>query len=1047
MKRNRFPEDRGPISWMVQNRITPNLLMIFLLLGGLFMTTRIKQEVFPEFDLNMVTISVDYTGAGPEEVEQGIILAVEESIRAIDGVKELTATAKEGNGTVRAELTEGADQQKIYQEIQQEIDRITTFPEDAEEPRVTLANHLREVIAMNLYGDVAEMTLRRSADRVRDRLLQHPGITQVELTGARDYEIHVEVPQERLRAYGLTLTGIAQTIDSASTEIPGGSVDTAGGDILLRMKDRRDWAAQFARIPIVTTADGSVVYLEDIANVREDFEDSDRSATFNGLRCIGIDVYRVGDQTPMGVAGAVRTVMGEMAWDLPSGIKWHISDDDSKVYQQRLELLLKNAFMGLVLVLLVLGLFLDFRLAFWVTMGIPTAFLGSLLFLPAMGVSVNMISMFAFIVALGIVVDDAIVAGENIYEYRQQGMGFAKAAILGARDVALPITFSILTNVVAFLPLSFIPGVMGKIWKVIPLVVVTVFLLSWVESLLILPGHLAHAKGRTSNRSVNRLHRRQQGFTRQVARFTDTIYGPFLEQCIRWRSLTVALGLAVLIVVVSYALSGRMGIILMPRVESDEAVVTAVLPVGSPMDKAGIVQDKLSGAMESVAAENGGDRLLKGIFAMIHENRVEMRAYLTDSEVRPLSTGKVIRLWREKLGPVVGLESLRFQSDRGGPGAGAALTVELSHWDIRVLDKAGAALAKRLSEFPNVKDIDDGYTPGKQQLDFSIKPEGQSLGLTSLEVARQVRNAFSGAEALKQQRGRNEVTVRVRLPESERVSEYHVESLMIRTPAGTFVPLLEIADVRRGRAYTTIGRRDARRTVTVSANVEPIGETGRVQAALNSTILPQLARDYPGLSCGYQGKQADMKESTERLAGGFLLAMLAIYFLLAIPFRSYSQPLIVMIAIPFGVVGAVLGHLLMGYNLSLMSMMGVVALSGVVVNDSLVLIDYANRRRREGIGPFEAIRAAGLRRFRPIVLTTLTTFGGLAPMIFETSRQARFMIPMALSLGFGILFATVIILILVPCLYLLVEDIHQWVRHLQWQETCLTPYRVTRKNS
>ncbi|MBW2605132.1 MAG: efflux RND transporter permease subunit [Deltaproteobacteria bacterium] len=1033
----RFSQIRGPISWMVHNRVTPNLLMIFLLLGGLFMTTRIKQEVFPEFDLDMVTVSVDYAGASPEEVEQGIILAVEEAIRAIDGVKELTASASEGKGTVTAELEEGADQQKIYQEIKQEIDRITTFPEDADEPEVSLATHLREVLAIDLYGDVSEMALRETADQVRDRLLQNSDITQVDLAGARDYEILIEVPQERLRAYGLTLADIAQAIDSASTEIPGGSVDTAGGDILLRIKDRRDWADEFARIPMVTTADGSVVYLEDIAAVREGFADSDQSAAYNGRRCIGIDVYRVGDQTPIGVAEAVRTAMGDIERDLPAGIGWHISHDQSEVYQQRLELLLKNAFMGLALVLVVLGLFLEFRLAFWVTMGIPTAFLGSMLFLPAVGVSINMISMFAFIVALGIVVDDAIVAGENIYEYQQQGMGFARAAVLGARDVAVPIVFSILTNVVAFLPLSFIPGTMGKIWKVIPLVVITVFLISLVESLLILPAHLAHLNRRKATGPTTRLHRWQQGFTRQVARFIHRVYGPFLDLCLRWRALTVALGLAILVVVISYALSGRIGMIMMPRVESDTAQVTAVLPVGSPMSKVKVVQDKLSVAMTAVAAENGGDQLLKGIFSNINENQVEVKAYLTDAGIRPLNTGEVTGLWREKLGPVVGLESLLFESDGGGPGSGAALTVELSHSDIQVLDQASAALAERLAGFSNVKDIDDGYTPGKQQLDFSIKPEGQSLGLTSAEVARQVRNAFSGAEALRQQRGRNEVTVRVRLPESERTSEYNVESLMIRSPAGAFVPLIEIAKVQRGRAYTTISRRDARRTVTVSANVEPIGETGQVQAALNSTILPELVRDYPGLAYGYQGRQADMKESMQSLVGGFVLAMLVIYFLLAIPFRSYSQPLIVMIAIPFGIVGAILGHLLMGYNLSLMSMMGIVALSGVVVNDSLVLIDYANRRRREGAGPLEAIRVAGLRRFRPIVLTTLTTFGGLAPMIFETSRQARFMIPMALSLGFGILFATVITLILVPCLYLLVEDIHQWVGHRDPQEAVI----------
>jgi multidrug efflux pump subunit AcrB len=1012
---------------MVHNRVTPNLLMIFLLLGGLFMTSRIKQEVFPEFDLDIVTIRVDYTGASPEEIEQGIILVVEEAIRSLDGVKELISTASEGNGMVKAELEEGADHQKIYQEIKQEIDRITTFPEDAEEPEVSLVTRRREVLSVLLYGDVSETSLRVTADQVRDRLLQRPDITQVDLEGIRDYEIHVEIFQDRLRAYGLTLTEIADEIKKASTEIPGGSVDTVGGDILLRIKDRRDWAKEFARIPIVTTAEGSVVYLENIAEVREDFEDSDQFATYNGHRCIGLEVYRVGDQTPIGVAEAVRAAMQNIGPDLPGGIEWDITHDRSDVYRQRLELLLKNAFMGLVLVLVVLGSFLEFTLAFWVTLGIPAAFLGSLLFLPFMGVSLNMISMFAFIIALGIVVDDAIVAGENIHEYRQQGMDFVTAAILGARDVSMPIAFSILTNVVAFLPLYGIPGVMGKIWKVIPMVVITVFLISWMECLLILPAHLAHSRDRATSGCLYCFQRFQECFARQVARFIDKVYAPFLEMCIRQRVLTVAIALAALILLVSYVFSGRIGMILMPRIESDVAKVTAVLPVGSPINKIMAVQERLCKAAQAVADENGGERLIKGVFSWISENQVGVRAYLTDPEMRPLSTRQTSRLWREKTGLIVGLESLRFESDSGGPGSGTTLNLELSHSDIDVLDQASVTLARRLEGFPNVKDIDDGYTPGKQQLDFSIIPEGRSLGLSSAEVARQVRSAFSGAVALRQQRGRNEVTVRVRLAESERAGEYHVENLMIRTPAGTFVPLVEIAEVVRGRAYTTISRRDARRTVTVSADVDPISEIGQVKTVLDHTILPELVGEYPGLSFRHEGRQADMKESMQRLVGGFALAMLSIYFLLAIPFRSYTQPLIVMFAIPFGMLGAVLGHLLMGYNLSLMSMMGIVALSGVVVNDSLVLIDFANRRRSEGAASIEAIRAAGLRRFRPILLTTLTTFGGLAPMIFETSRQARFMIPMALSLGFGILFATLIILILVPCLYLLIEDVHQWL--------------------
>lgn len=1033
---------RGPLAWMVHNRVTPNLLMIFLLVGGIFMTSRIKQEVFPDFELDIVTVRVPYPGAGPEEVERGIVLAIEEAIRGIEGVKELTAVAGEGMGSVTAELHEGIDRQKTWLDIRQAVERITTFPRDAEDPQVNLANRRREVLIVQLHGPVSEAVLRETAEDVRDRLLQSPDITQIDLAGAREFEIHVEVPRERLRMYGLTLADIARTISALSAEIPGGALKTPGGDVLLRIKDRRDWAREFARLPVVITADGSAVTLGDIAVVREGFEDSDRYASWNGRRSIGLDVFRVGEQSPIGVSEAVRAAMAEIGADLPPGIEWDISRDSSEVYQQRLQLLLKNAFIGLILVLAVLGLFLEFKLAFWVTMGIPISFLGGLLFLPFFGVSLNMVSLFAFIIALGIVVDDAIIAGENIYEYRQRGMSFVQAAIQGARDVSTPIAFAILTNVVAFLPISFMPGIMGKIWASIPLVVITVFLVSWVESLLILPAHLAHTRSKPRSRITARLHELQQRFARRFSRFVEEVYGPFLVLCLRWRGLAVAIGAAVLVVVLSYAFSGRMGMMLMPRVESDQAVVTAVLPVGSPTERVAGVEKRLLDGMRMVAAEHGGDDLLRGIFSEIRNNEVLITAYLTPPGVRPLSTGEVTRLWREQTGQLAGLESLRFQSDRGGPGGGAALTVELSHRDVEVLERAAVALGERMADFPNVKDVDSGFTPGKDQLDFRLKAEGQSLGLTADEVARQVRNAFSGVEALRQQRGRNEITVRVRLPESERTSEFDIENLMVRTPAGTYVPLTEVADVARGRAYTAINRRDARRTMTVSADVEPIAESNLVITALNSSVLPDLAADFPGLTYGYEGRQATMRDSLRSLFKGFGLSLAAIFFLLAIPFRSYTQPLIVMTAIPFGAVGAILGHLLMGYSLSLISMMGMLALAGVVVNDSLVLIDYANRRRREGATALEAITLAGKRRFRPILLTTLTTFGGLAPMIFETSRQARFMIPMAISLGYGILFATLVILILVPCFYLLLEDVSDFIKSGADTEEEATPGRI-----
>jgi multidrug efflux pump subunit AcrB len=1024
--------DRGVIAWMTGKPVVANLLMWALLLGGLFTTTRIKQEVFPKFDLDIVSIVVVYPGAGPAEVEQGIVLAIDEVVRGLEGVKRVTATAAEGVATIMAELYDDGDHQKVYQDVKQEIDRIRTLPEDAEEPQVTLLGRRRQVLDLQLYGNVTEWALRELAEEVRDRLLQSPEITQVEFVGARRYELHVEVSLDQLRAHGLTLEGIARQIRATALELPGGSIETSGGEILLRVQERRDWAREFGDIPIVATDRGTVLRLEDIATLRDGFEDVDRIATYNGLPSVGISVFRVGNETPIGISEAVARAIPEIERTLPPGIEMVVNNDRSTYYRQRLELLMKNAFVGLALVLVLLGIFLEARLAFWVTMGIPTAFLGGLLFLPLMDVSINMVSMFAFIVALGIVVDDAIVAGENVYEYRKRGMRAHDAAVRGARDIAAPVGFSIVTNVIAFIPLYMVPGVMGKIWGVIPVVVITVFLVSWVEALLILPAHLAHMRTESGGRLARFVRRWQQTFSRHLDELIAGVYAPFLDRCVRNRYVTLATGVAVLAVLVGYAFSGRVGFILMPRVEANRAVAVARLPFGSPVSAMIETRDILTDTAREVVAEHGGSALSDQLFALIEENSVEVNVYLTDPEVRPASTSDVTRWWRAKVGTIPGLESLRFQADAGGPGSGAALTVELSHRDIDTLERASAALSERLAEFPIVKDIDDGFAVGKEQLDFTLKPEGHSLGLTVNDLARQVRSAFYGAEALRQQRSRNEVKVLVRLPEAERVREYDLEELLIRTPAGTDVPLMHVASVARGRAYTTIERRDGRRTVLVTADVVPIGEMNTVLAALNEDILPAVVRDHPGLTYGYEGRQAELRDSTGALLQGFLLAMILIYALLAVPFGSYLQPAIVMVAIPFGMAGAVLGHILMGYSLSILSFMGMIALSGVVVNDALILVDYANRRRAEGTAPFDAIMQAGVRRFRPILLTTLTTFGGLAPMIFETSRQARFMVPMAISLGHGIVFATLVTLVLVPSLYCVVEDLRRMVsiRHV-----------------
>ncbi|MEJ2609842.1 MAG: efflux RND transporter permease subunit [Candidatus Thiodiazotropha sp.] len=1016
---------KGPIAWMARNSVTANLLMLVLILGGLFMTTKIQQEVFPAFEMDRITVKISYPGSNPEEVEQGVVLAVEEAVRSLEGIDEVRSTASEGSASIALDLLADADPQKLYQDVQQAVARITTLPEETERPSITLDIHKHGVIDIQVYGDVNEHALYQAAQQVREGLLQRPDITQVDLEGARDLEVHIAIPEAVLRAHDLSLTEVAQAVRAMSIDRAGGSLKTQGGEILLRVKERRQWAREFATLPIINGEGGVMLRLGDIAEVSEGFADSNRLATFDGQRAIGIDVSRVGIQTPLGISEAVQEALPSIVENLPPQIKVAILRDRSEIYQQRLSLLMKNGFMGLLLVLVFLSLFLEFKLAFWVTVGIPTAFLGALLFLPNVDVSINMVSLFAFIIALGIVVDDAIIAGENIYEYRQRGMSFLEASIRGAQDIAIPISFSILTNIVAFLPMLFIPGSFGKIWAVIPLVVSSVFLISWLEALFILPAHLAHVRDERKSRWGEALHQRQQRFSLAFRHLVEKYYGPFLQTAVHHRYLTITSALAILAVVMSLPLSGRMGFILMPKVESDRADTTVTLPVGTPMTRVEAVRDRLLMALDKVVEANGGERLSKGAFALVDENEVSVRAYLQSPDVRPISTAQLAKLWRKEVGVIPGTESSRYESDRGGPGSGASISVELSHRDTTMLDLASSALAERLEQFANIKDVDDGYTPGKRQLDFRLTAAARSLGLTSNEIGSQIRSAFYGAEALRQQRGNDEVKIVVRLPENERNRLHDLEQLLIRTPDGGYVPLAQVAEFEPGRAFTKISRRGGRRNITVTANVEPISETARLLREVKTELLPTLLRDYPGLSYSFEGRQASMRDAVDSFIISVSGALIVIYALLAIPFRSYIQPMIVMSAIPFGAVGAILGHLLMGYNLSMISVMGMIALGGVVVNDALVMIDYANARRQEGMTAFEAMVAAGVRRFRPILLTTVTTFGGLAPMIFETSRQARFMIPMAISLGYGILVATAITLVLVPSLYVIMDDIAQ----------------------
>lgn len=1059
---------KGLLAWMTRNSVAANLIMFALVLGGLFMLPSITQEVFPEFELDIVVVSVAYPGASPADVEEGIILAIEEAVREVEGVKEVSATASEGSAAITVELLLGTERSRALADIKSAVDRIQSFPKDIERPVVSLAQSRKEVISLVVHGDVPEKDIRKMAEGVRDELLARDEIDVVELYGARPYEISVEVPREELRRFNLTLEQVAQRVKAASVDTPGGGVKTAGGEVLVRTSARKNFGAEFAEIPVLSRPDGSQILLRDIAEVDDGFQDSDQEAFFNGQRAIMVKVFRVGDQTPISVSEAVHAYVGEKRAKLPPGVELSTWADMSEIYGQRVDLLRRNGLMGLVLVMLVLGLFLDVSLAFWVTLGIPICFVGSLLLMPAFDASINMISLFAFIVTLGMVVDDAIVVGEAVYARRSQGMPWLQAAVAGVREVALPVVFAVSTTIMAFAPMLFVPGPSGKFFRLIPIVVISVLLISLVESLFVLPSHLSHPGGlprrlkqlllsplwiispRAAERVPHIVEERQKGFAVWVERFIDKVYQPSLRAAVNNRYITVATCLAMLFATVGLIGGGHVKFSFMPKVDGDVVVADLRMPFGTPPAETRAILNDIKLKADETLKEQGGDvaQYVRGMFSQLGDRGIlmggagapasgvtgghvgEVAVYLAPSDDRPFESRAFSEQWRDKIGSIPGVESLKFTFNMG-PTAGAPIDVELEHQDLNVLEAAANDLAASLARYPGVYAIDSGFSPGKEQLDMVLRPEARALGLTDASLAAQLRSAFYGVEALRQQRGRDELRVYVRLPDEQRESEYDFESLMLRTPDGGEIPLLEAVDVERGRSYTRIKRREARRVVNVTADVDGVtANANEVVADLEAKELPALLDRYDGLKFKYGGEQKEQKDSLGALGRGFQLALVGIFGLLAIAFRSYLQPAIIMTVIPFGLVGAVLGHMVLGYGLSLISMMGVVALSGVVVNDSLILIVAVNEFRREGMSTFDALIAGGLRRFRPIILTSFTTFFGLVPMIFETSVQARFLIPMAISLGFGVLFATGIMLLLVPAVYAVFEDMRNGVTRI-----------------
>ncbi len=1021
---------------MAKNPVAANLLMLILIVGGLFSIRSTKQEVFPEFELDLISIVVPYKGATPAEIEESIVLPVEEAIEGTVGIKTITSTAYEGAGRIALELEEGEDNARILDDVKSAVDGISTFPDNTETPIVNLLRRKREVLTIVVFGEVAEQSLREIAENVKNEFLSKENVTQVELAGVRDYEIAIEISQEQLRRYRLTLPQVSNLIQESTLDLPSGTLKTSGGDVLIRTKERRYTAAEYAQIPILSTDEGKVL-LQDIATIEDRFEEVNSYSTFNGKRAVLLEVYRVGQQTPREVAKTVRQSIEEIRARLPASVEIDVMQDRSIVLDERIDLLLRNAKLGLILVMILLTMFLELKLAFWIMMGIPISFLGALLMMPALDVSINMISLFAFILVLGLVVDDAIVVGENIYSHQQMGKSKIDASIQGAIEIGGPVVFAILTTVVAFSPFFFIVGIMGKFMQAIPLIVIAVLLISLLECMYILPAHLAHSKKGSSHQEgiLGWFEKIRNYPSIGLKKFTHGPYQKILAKALEFRYTTLAIGIFLLLIGGGATVGGYLKFTFLPRIDSDQVFASVTMPFGTPISTTRQANEKVVAAAQELIAEYEQlheNSATRGIFSIVgglggRGNRgshlTSVRVYLHSLDMRGFSAREFSNKWRQKVGAIPGVESITFRFSLG-PGAGSDLNVRFIHPDDETLEKAVTRLSNHLSEYSGVSDIEDSHAEGKPEIQLQLKPEGNLLGMTTFGLTQQVRAAFQGLEVLQIQRDSNQVKVMLRYPLEERQYLQNLEDLIVQTPSGGEVPLSRVAFLKHGHSYSEINRENGKRVVDVTAKVDSqLANTVEIMASLRNGILPELRRDYPQLETAFAGRNQSRQESLQSLAKGGWYALFMIYFLLALQFRSYFQPFVVMIAIPFGVIGALAGHWFMSYDLSLISLMGVLALSGIVVNDSLILVDFINKARSEGAPLKNAIIQAGMRRFRPILLTSLTTFFGLLPMIFETSVQARFLIPMAISLGFGVMLATFITLLLIPAMYLILEDL------------------------
>lgn len=1030
------------IRWFARNGYAANFLMVAILLAGMYSVWfKIPTEVTPSFQMSFIRVNVPLPGGTPNEVEKKIVLPVENALKGISEIKSITAEANRGSAEFTLYTKDGVDMDKLRAEIESRISRIDTFPREMESPRVRIPDtaNWMEVISVVVSGNMSEKELLTAARQVRDDLTALPGVSKVDIIGQRDSEISIEIKPETLKNYGLTLDAVSRAIQQNSMDLSAGSIRTDAARVLLRSTNQALEREQFEKI-ILSRGSGAEVRLSDVAVIKDSFDEQRKLIRFNGERSIIIEVKRLGDENALKISDQVHKYVNESHNRFPQGVKLSTWDDDSVSLRGRISTLFWNLLQGSLLVFLLLGVFLRISLAFWVVIGIPVSFAGGLILMPVMGITANIMSVFGFIIVLGIVVDDAIVTGEHIFSKLKTGMDPLEASVTGAKEIAVPVTFGVLTTIVAFIPLAFQTGWMGTLAKQIPFVVIPVLVFSLIESKLVLPSHLKHIKVNRSSRGI--ITRIQQGATNLLNYFIHSIYQPLLHLSVRWRYVTLSIFVAIGLTSVGFMMSGVMGFQSIPSVDRYYIFARLAMTEGTTFEETDAKVKAITQAAyqmrEQYTDGGGGETLIGNVMSSTGGRpswgRASDRHAYIMVEIMPPSKRKhpgprnqeIADTWRQLVGEVQGAQSFSIQTERSGGGYMRDrddVEIELRGYDDGTMTPIANRMKEELMATPGVLNASTNIEQAQDEFQITLLPYGRDLGLTQESLARQVRRAFHGEQAQRIQRGEDSVKVMVRLPKKKRESLHTLDDLLITLPNKSTISLRSVADIKQASSPPSIVRKDGARVYTVSAN--PKNKDTSI-SAIGQAIAPRLdeiTANNPGVSWRFDGLLAEDAENKKRLMFSLGILIFTLYALLAIPFRSLTQPIFVLIAIPFGAVGAIIGHILLGITPSLLSLFGMLALAGVVVNDSLVMVDFTNQKRLKGASAYDAVINSGTARFRPILLTSLTTFAGLMPLIFERSIQAQFLIPMAVSLAFGIIFATVITLFLIPCAYMATEDI------------------------